>query len=872
MTDLATLVAHLQADNSQYIKALDQSTKKLQKFSDDQNELLTDIAKKFAAAFTVDAIAEFSAASLEAAGSLSNLSQRTGIAVEQISALKIAMAGSGVNTDQLAEGFKKLNESISEASGDGASKAGIAFKVLGINVNDASGKAKSADQIFAEVSDKFKDTADGANKVALATAIGGKGFDQLIPKLNEGSAALAAQKQAAIDAGAVVGPGLAEAADQAITHFAQLKATITGQLQVALAQSLTPALNDVTAAFKGSTNGGDLFGLAADGIALAFRVVASLVLEAGHEIQNLETIFKELGGYAAAAAQVVQGNFKQAGSIIDEMGKENTKSQEDFAKRYAQVWSTAGTQVANSVAKASGGAEAGPGKDQLASLAAAQRGEEGLKSLQEFSAGLQKQADTYGLGTEAATKFALAHGKLADDLKAARNGLAETAAAANKEAAAALAAAHNLQVKIDTKTITDFNNGLQQSVDKLNQSDVAAFQLKVTTGDLGKAFDRLGTSGAAARQQAIDLNNALIDEKDQAAVQALTDKIDEMSGKLAQAAGHAFDLQNKSLTQNLTARGDTAGLATVATAKQKTEAEASYQELVVQGEKYQQQFATTQANIQLQQAQGALTDNQAQEQLNEAQSTEITQLALIYQQRKAISDVAGIDKLTQQTNEFAISLKGLQQAIDPVTKQIRDDLENSIEQPLLDVETGAKSAKAAFSDFIKSMQKDLLSIVNKDIAQSLFGSGGAAGGLAPFLSGIFGGAGSSGASAGGIFGGIGSLFGGAKFSDAGFGADAASAAIGGDSATSSFLSSLAGFASGGTIPKKGFAIVGENGPEIAYAGSQDMRIQPMSGGSGVTVAPNFYLSAPGGTITRQSQTQAASEIARQVSIAARRNG
>ena len=151
MTDLATLVVKMQADNSQYVKKLEESTAKLEKFAKEGESALgsikeqfADIGAKLAAAFTVDKLIEFSSEAIESAASLEKLSQMTGIGVESLGSLRLAAAASGLSQEDLGQVLKKLNVNISEAAGNIHSKAGVAFQALGIAVTDASGKLKDA--------------------------------------------------------------------------------------------------------------------------------------------------------------------------------------------------------------------------------------------------------------------------------------------------------------------------------------------------------------------------------------------------------------------------------------------------------------------------------------------------------------------------------------------------------------------------------------------------------------------------------------------------------------------------------------------------------------------------------------------------------
>lgn len=880
MADLAALVVRMQADNSQYIKALDQATKKLSQFSKDQDDLLKDIGNAFVGAFSIDKLVDFTESAIEGAAGIEKLSQASGVAVESLSSLTIAMAGSGVNSDDLGTAFKKLNAAISEAGGDAASKTGLAFRALGINVRDSSGNLKDAATVNLEVADAFAGTADGANKVAIAVALYGKEGQKMIPTLDQGSAALQAQQQAAIDSGAALSGPAAEAAEALEKKLAGLGETLKGQVINSLLADLVPALDSAADAFGSAGDRAGAAQVIGQEIATVFKGIATIGLEVARTFQNIGS---GLGSLAAQAVAVAHGNFAEVNAIIADNSAEQDARNKKFADAEAAIWNgQSDAQIAAAKRGAEGAAAAQGAKPQGVSLVAATKGSAGAKELEAFSTGIQKQANSFGLGAVAATQFALSTGKLADALKSARAGLPDDAAAADKFAASAVAAATKLQHLMDMKTGKDLVNSLQESVDKLDQSDAAAFKYKITTGDLGLALDRLAKSGNDLRPALTALNDKLIDDKDSKAVQNLNDELDKMNGKLVDAAGHAFDLQNKGLSQNLTARGDQGGLDVVAKARAATEAEAAYQEQVVKGQKIESDYANAVALVNAQKDAGSITDIAAQQQINQLQLTEIANLQGVYTAEKSISDNAGIDKLTQQTASFNTQIIGLTASTNALEKQIRGQLEDAFANNFSDLITGAKGFKAAFSDMIKSIQKDLANMVSKDLSQAIFGQGGPAGGAAGALAGLFGGNSGGGSSSNG-FGFLKNLFGGSSLGNSGLpsaGTNYASGAanLTADSGDLSMPSladlGLDGFATGGTLARGNFGIVGENGPELAYAGNKNMHVLPMSGGGrgNQTIANTFVLQAPGGTITRQSQTQAAAEMARTASIAARRNG
>ena len=76
------------------------------------------------------------------------------------------------------------------------------------------------------------------------------------------------------------------------------------------------------------------------------------------------------------------------------------------------------------------------------------------------------------------------------------------------------------------------------------------------------------------------------------------------------------------------------------------------------------------------------------------------------------------------------------------------------------------------------------------------------------------------------------------------------------------------FADGGTLKPGQFGVVGERGPELAFAGSSPMQIMP----NGMMPAPvnvSMNIQTPDAGSFRQSQTQIAADMARSIERARR---
>lgn len=131
---------------------------------------------------------------IDAADNLNDLSQRTGVGVENLSKFGAAAADSGSNVEEVAKAMSKLQRGLV----DPTSKASEAMKSLGISSVDASGKIRGADQIMFDLADRLSRIEDPAKKAQLAFDLFGKSGVNLIPMLNQGRAGLE-QYSATID-------------------------------------------------------------------------------------------------------------------------------------------------------------------------------------------------------------------------------------------------------------------------------------------------------------------------------------------------------------------------------------------------------------------------------------------------------------------------------------------------------------------------------------------------------------------------------------------------------------------------------------------------------------------------------------------------
>jgi len=114
---------------------------------------------------------------LDMGGELNDMSQRTGIAIDQLTILRRAFENSGMSADQVGPSVNKLQKSISEL-GEGAKGPSEAFGKLGISFEDL--KDKTPAEQLSMIGEKIAEIESPAQKSAIAMSIFGKSGGQML--------------------------------------------------------------------------------------------------------------------------------------------------------------------------------------------------------------------------------------------------------------------------------------------------------------------------------------------------------------------------------------------------------------------------------------------------------------------------------------------------------------------------------------------------------------------------------------------------------------------------------------------------------------------------------------------------------------------
>jgi hypothetical protein len=349
---LGSLVVTLGLDAAQFTAGLTKSEFEAKKWRDS----LVGVAKEAGilvaagAATAATAIVALTKSAIDSADQLNKLSQSTGIATEDLSALAFAAELSDVNTQDLASAMGKLSKSINEAS-TGVGDQAEAFKALGISVRDSSGNLRGADSVLLDIAERFSGYADGVEKVVLAQAIFGKSGAALIPLLNQGAEGFAKAREEAERLGLIVSGPTAAAAEEFNDTLTKIGAGARG-VGLRIAEALLPTLQVLADELLNTSKSSGAAETALGGLRTVFETLAVLginvkfVLEAtGREIGAILAQLSLVGDVLTTPpTQIIEKakqNWRQFRAISEAVKEDAARARKEVDAASAAILSRA---------------------------------------------------------------------------------------------------------------------------------------------------------------------------------------------------------------------------------------------------------------------------------------------------------------------------------------------------------------------------------------------------------------------------------------------------------------------------------------------------------------------------------------------------
>lgn len=175
---------------------------------------------------------------------LSKTAQKVGVTTEALSALQYAAELADVDIGQLQGGMTRLVKAQAEVAA-GTEKQTELFKSLGVEVLNADGSLRNADDVMADLADQFANMEDGATKTALAVQIFGRAGADLIPLLNGGAQGFRNAAAEAKSFGLIVSTEAGQAAEQFNDNITRMGKAMQGA-GIQLATELLPVMNELS--------------------------------------------------------------------------------------------------------------------------------------------------------------------------------------------------------------------------------------------------------------------------------------------------------------------------------------------------------------------------------------------------------------------------------------------------------------------------------------------------------------------------------------------------------------------------------------------------------------------------------------------------
>ena len=256
---------------------------------------------------------------------LDNMSQRTGVAVEELAKLQYAAKLSDTSSEALGKGIGNLSKLMVAAAG-GAEESSKLFEKFGINLRNADGTMRSTTEVLYDLSDVFTAMPDGPEKTAMAMDFFGKKLGQeLIPLLNQGGAGLRAMGDEAERLGLVLNSAQAKAAADFNDNLDRLGQLSRG-VAVSIGNALIPALNNMLAKLN-DANRADLS---------IWQILGALPKQGEDVATQLKQASAELEKLKAQRAELQKQNLADGGST-DTSAIENAIAAEEKRVEYLKL-------------------------------------------------------------------------------------------------------------------------------------------------------------------------------------------------------------------------------------------------------------------------------------------------------------------------------------------------------------------------------------------------------------------------------------------------------------------------------------------------------------------------------------------------------
>jgi len=234
----------ISGDSSGAVKAIERVRKELGAL-----DSVSKAAFSLGGAISAAGLVAYTKSIIDAADALNEMSERTGISVENLGKLQYAAKLSGVESEQLGKSLQALSGEIVAAAG-GSESSAAKFKRFGVSVQDAATKQiRPTNDVLLDLNDAFALLPEGAERSARsAEFFGAKLGGVMVPFLAQGRAGIEALGDEIERLGGLMSAETAKAAAEFNDNLDRLKTT-SSAAGISIANALLPTLNKLTNEF-----------------------------------------------------------------------------------------------------------------------------------------------------------------------------------------------------------------------------------------------------------------------------------------------------------------------------------------------------------------------------------------------------------------------------------------------------------------------------------------------------------------------------------------------------------------------------------------------------------------------------------------------
>lgn len=239
------------------------------------------------------------------ADSIQRLQVNTGLAAETVQALLLATEQAGGIAEMAEKNLNKFSENVGKARVEGGEAAKV-FKLLGIEIDDSTGKARSNEAILRDLADRFENIKDPAERAAKSVELFGKGGFILASVLAQGNRELDELKANLIATGAI------------------------------MSEQTVRELDAIDDAFKhGATSASNWVGRIIGGVSLVAKSVGALTKTMATGIGGNQTLQEMIDGFMVDFDKILLGDKKMESAnlaVADSLKKRNEAMKEAAAR------------------------------------------------------------------------------------------------------------------------------------------------------------------------------------------------------------------------------------------------------------------------------------------------------------------------------------------------------------------------------------------------------------------------------------------------------------------------------------------------------------------------------------------------------------